>query len=178
MPTKLLSLYLRAGTGAVRLAFRLTERVVTLAGSAIGLTGRDGAPATAVPRTGPAAAEPQESARLAPAVNRAVVDYEAEPATPLDPAQELAKTIDDEPELVEELAEPGAEDGAGAEIEVDEPWEGYAEMNADAVIARLRQASPAELALIELYERANKGRKTVLAAAKRREKELSGPRES
>jgi len=145
MPTKLLSLYLRVGTGVVRLAFKLTERAAVLAGSAIGLTGRDGSAAR------------------------------AEPATPLVPGEEVAKTLDDEPELIEELAEPGAEDGAGAEVEVDEPWEGYAEMNAEAVLARIRQAGAAELALVELYERANKRRKTVLAAAERRHKEISGP---
>jgi len=45
MAVKILSLYLRAGTGAARLAFKLTERAVTLAGSVIGLTDRDSAAA-------------------------------------------------------------------------------------------------------------------------------------
>ena len=200
MAAKILSLYLRAGTGAARLAFRLTERAVMLAGSAIGLSGRDGAAAPqAEPRTEPAeaarqaqsapadaqpaAAEPAapqaEISDLAapppPTVDESVVDYEAEPATPLDPAEEVAKTVDDEPELVDELAEPGAEDGAGAAVEVDEPWEGYGDMNADAVIARLREASAAELALVELYERSHRRRQTVLTAAERRHKEISGP---
>jgi hypothetical protein len=106
-------------------------------------------------------------------VDPAGIDYEAEPPTPLDPADERAKTIDDEPELVGEWVEPGAEDGAGAAVEVDEPWPGYADMNANAVIARLRKASAAELALVELYERAHKHRKTVLAAAERRHREIS-----
>ena len=191
MPTKLLSLYLRVGTGAVRLAFKLTERAAVLAGSAIGLTGRDGSAARAEPgaearaaeseAAEPEAAEPgavaarASAAPRAPVVNQVAVDYEAEPATPLVPGEEVAKTLDDEPELIEELAEPGAEDGAGAEVEVDEPWEGYAEMNAEAVLARIREAGVAELALVELYERANKRRKTVLAAAERRHKEISGP---
>jgi hypothetical protein len=191
MPTKLLSLYLRVGTGAVRLAFKLTERAAVLAGSAIGLTGRDGSAARAEPgaearaaeseAAEPEAAEPgavaarASAAPRAPVVNQVAVDYEAEPATPLVPGEEVAKTLDDEPELIEELAEPGAEDGAGAEVEVDEPWEGYAEMNAEAVLARIREAGVAELALVELYERANKRRKTVLAASERRHKEISGP---
>ena len=196
MPTKLLSLYLRVGTGAVRLAFKLTERAAVLAGSAIGLTGRDGSAARAEPgaearaaeseaaeleAAEPEAAEPgavaarASAAPRAPVVNQVAVDYEAEPATPLVPGEEVAKTLDDEPELIEELAEPGAEVGAGAEVEVDEPWEGYAEMNAEAVLARIREAGVAELALVELYERANKRRKTVLAAAERRHKEISGP---
>ncbi len=184
MAAKLLSLYVRAGTGVVRLAFRLTERAALLAGSTIGLTGRDDSAARAEPGPEPQVAEPEavaaqaSAAPRAPMVTQAAVDYEAEPPTPLVPGEEGIKTIDDEPELVEELAEPGAEDGAGAEVEVDEPWEAYAEMNANAVITRIREAGPAELALVELYERANKGRKTVLAAAKRREKELSGPPKS
>jgi hypothetical protein len=175
MPTKLLSLYLRVGAGAARLALRLTERMVMAAGSAIGITGsdgagRDGAATRPEPHLETTVVEP---AQRAPVIDRAAIDYEAEPATPLDPAQELVKTIDDEPELVEEWADPGAEDGAGAAIEVDEPWPGYAGMNANAVITRLREASAAELALVELYEPAHKGRKTVLAAAERRLREIN-----
>ena len=34
-------------------------------------------------------------------------------------------TSPQEPELVETSAEPGAEDGAGAAITVQEPWAGY-----------------------------------------------------
>jgi hypothetical protein len=168
MPTKLLSLYLRVGAGAARLALRLTERVVVAAGSAVGIIGSDGAAPSPQPGMESTVVEPAERAPRAPVIDREVIDYEAEPATPLDPAQELAKTIDDEPELVEESAEPGAEDGAGAAVEVDEPWPGYADMNANAVIVRLREAGAAELALVELYEPAHKRRKTVLAAAERR----------
>lgn len=199
MAAKILSLYLRAGTEVARLALTLTERAVMLAGSAIGLTGRDGAPAPrAEPRTDPSEAAPGAQAAAAPAQPAAaepaapqaktpdlaapssptveeVVDYEAEPATPLDPAEEVVKTVDDEPELVEALAEPGAEDGAGAAVEVDEPWKDYGDMKADAVIARLREASAAELALVELYERSHRRRQTVLTAAERRHKEISGP---
>jgi hypothetical protein len=168
MPTKLLSLYLRVGAGAARLALRLTERVVVAAGSAIGVIGSDGAAPSPEPRMEPTVVEPAERQSRAPVIDREEIDYEAEPATPLDPAQELAKTIDDEPELVEESAEPGAEDGAGAAVEVDEPWPGYADMNANAVIARLREASAAELALVQLHEPAHKRRRTVLEAAERR----------
>jgi hypothetical protein len=75
--------------------------------------------------------------------------------------------VSEEPELVEEFAEPGAEDGAGAEISVSEPWSGYDDMPAQDVIARLEDASAAELAAVQLYERANRQRETVLAAAER-----------
>jgi hypothetical protein len=173
MPTKLVSLYLRVGVGAARLALRLTERMVVAAGSAIGITGDDRAATRAEARMEPTVVEPAARAPRAEVLDRAGIDYEAEPLTPLDPAQRLAKAVDDKPELVEEWAEPGAEEGAGATVAVDEPWPGYGDMNADAVIARLRGATAAELALVELYERAHKRRKTVLAAAEQRLRELN-----
>jgi hypothetical protein len=72
--------------------------------------------------------------------------------------------VSEEPELVEEVAEPGAEDGAGAEVHVEEPWEGYRRMRAKEVIARLGNASAAELTAVRLYESGNQGRQTVLSA--------------
>jgi hypothetical protein len=99
------------------------------------------------------------------------------PNTPLTPQQDAIKTIDeaDEEEIVAEFAEPGAEDGAGAQLQVEEPWEGYALMNAGAVISRLEQADPAQLALVELYEQMHKKRQTVLSAAAKRLRALSPP---
>ena len=84
--------------------------------------------------------------------------------------------VSEEPELVREEAEPGAEDGAGAQLRVIEPWNGYARMNARDVIARARQASPAELATVRLYEARNRSRQTVLAAVDRQLKLAGGPR--
>lgn len=81
--------------------------------------------------------------------------------------------VSEEPELVREVAEPGAEDGAGAAVTVIEPWNGYAHMNARAVIERAQQASPAELAAVRLYESRHRSRQTVLAAVDRQLK-LSG----
>ncbi len=72
-----------------------------------------------------------------------------------------------EPELVREVAEPGAEGGAGAELYIHEPWEGYRDMSAREIGARLVGASAAELAAVELYERNNRARQTILAAAAR-----------
>ncbi|MGN6168193.1 MAG: hypothetical protein ACTHQQ_08485 [Solirubrobacteraceae bacterium] len=82
--------------------------------------------------------------------------------------------VSEEPELVEEVAEPGAEDGAGAAVTVDEPWPGYARMTAKQVIERLAQASPAELAAVQLYESAHRNRQTVRAAAERNLKSKTG----
>ena len=53
-----------------------------------------------------------------------------------------------------------------------EPWPGYGSMNANEVIARLREAARAEVAAARRYEQANRRRKTVLAAAERRLKTL------
>ncbi len=78
-----------------------------------------------------------------------------------------------EPELVQEFAEPGAEDGAGAEITVDEPWTGYDQMKADEVVSRLADASEAELAAVQLYERAHRERDMVLSAVESRFKLVS-----
>ncbi len=82
--------------------------------------------------------------------------------------------VSEEPELVREEAEPGAEDGAGATVRVQPPWEGYQHMGAREVIARLGDASAAELAAVELYERSNRSRQTVLEAVERRLKAANG----
>jgi len=75
--------------------------------------------------------------------------------------------VSEEPELVRESADIGAEDGAGAGITVIEPWSGYDRMNARDVIDRARNASPAELAAVRLYESRHRSRQTVLAAVDR-----------
>jgi hypothetical protein len=55
----------------------------------------------------------------------------------------------------------------GAEIHVDEPWQGYASMNAPEIIDRLAVSDAAVKAVVLLYERSHRGRKTVLRAAER-----------
>ena len=57
-----------------------------------------------------------------------------------------------------------AEDGAGAEIRIDEPWPGYRSLRAPELIDRLVVASDSELAVIELYERAHRSRSSVIRA--------------
>jgi hypothetical protein len=76
--------------------------------------------------------------------------------------------VDEEPVLVAEEAELGAEEGAGAEVHVDEPWEGYAAMTAADVRARLADAEPEVAAAVQLYEAAHKDRSSVIEAAARR----------
>jgi hypothetical protein len=95
------------------------------------------------------------------------------PAEPEAPIVQEPVHVSEEPELVREEAEPGAEDGAGAQLRVAEPWNGYAKMNARDVIARAQASSPAELAAVRLYESRHRSRQTVLAAVDRQLK-LSG----
>jgi ferritin-like metal-binding protein YciE len=76
--------------------------------------------------------------------------------------------VSEEPELVAEVSDPGAEEPAGAEVEVQEPWEGYDGMSAAEIERRLEGASDEVAAVVRLYEAAGKSRRTVLRAAERR----------
>jgi hypothetical protein len=124
---------------------------------------------TSAPRTPP---RPRETTpapeRPTPIVSAPQPQDVEQPLTP-EPVH-----VSEEPELVREEAEPGAEDGAGASVRVQPPWEGYERMAAREVIARLGDASPAELAAVELYERTHRSRQTVLEAAERRLKAANG----
>jgi hypothetical protein len=82
--------------------------------------------------------------------------------------------VSEEPELIREEAEPGAEEGAGASVTINPPWDGYQRMAARQVIARLEGASAAELAAVQLYESSNRSRQTVLEAVERRLKAPNG----
>jgi hypothetical protein len=81
--------------------------------------------------------------------------------------------IDDEPELVAEFSDAGAEEGAGAELHVDEPWDGYRSMRAADVRDRVAVADAAQIAIVQLYEATHRKRRTVLEAAERRGRELA-----
>ena len=168
MVRTLLSLYVRAGASAANLVLRVVVRGADLAADAVRM---------AVPATEqPVWTAPEHGDVRSPGPTpepRPEVDHQLPATQPVDESADKAKSIDDKPELVAEVAEPGAEDGAGAELEVDEPWEGYDDLVADDVIERIRQADAAELAVVELYERSHKRRRTVLAAAELRGKELA-----
>jgi hypothetical protein len=115
----------------------------------------------------PVAGAPIHSATEAP------VEWSEEPPAPL--VEEPAH-VSEEPELVQESAEPGVEEGAGASVTVIEPWEGYRQMSAKDVIDRARTASVAELATMKLYEARHRDRQTVLAAVDRQLKLANGGR--
>src|SRR6185312_54012 len=99
---------------------------------------------------------------VAPAPSRLPPEREMRTAPEIPPAH-----VSEGLRFVEAFAEPGAEEGAGASVHVREPWTGYSQMTADEVIVRLADASPEELAAVALYEGIHRGRKTVVAQARR-----------
>jgi hypothetical protein len=173
-------LYVRAARFAVRTGLRATEQAAALAAHVIRSVTPDGsaeAPKWPAP-DGATAAAPVEVEPVTPPPR---AEADAQPPPPAAPAAEPAPPlraepvhVSEEPTVVAEFAEPGAEDGAGAEVTVDEPWEGYARMSARDVISRLTDAAPAELAAVQLYERAHKQRETVTEAAARQLRAKSG----
>jgi hypothetical protein len=122
------------------------------------------APAPAEPVAEAIAEPPVEGERPAePPVGR---ERPAEPvAEP--PRADQPTHVSEEPELVAEAAETGAEDGAGAEVAVDEPWPGYDEMNAPDIEDRLLTEGAETAAAVSLYEASRKGRTSILEAASR-----------
>jgi hypothetical protein len=159
----------RATALAVRGAREIVERAAGLAGLAPEAPDFRAEPAGPPTRTPPpqrptqrqmAEPEPAESAESALVDRGEPVQYDA--PEPVEPPH-----IEVDDELVGEVAEPGAEDGAGAQVRIAEPWAGYREMRAADVIDRVAAASPEELAAIELYELSSRKRRTVIAAAQR-----------
>ena len=62
---------------------------------------------------------------------------------PAVPDELIPDHVDEEVVLVAAVAEEGAEDGAGAELHVDEPWDAYDEMTAAEIRDRLAAADSA-----------------------------------
>jgi outer membrane biosynthesis protein TonB len=113
--------------------------------------------------------EPEPEPEIAPV---AVVVPEPEPEPPA-PEPEPPAHLDTESELVGEFAEEGAEEGAGASVHVDEPWEGYRRMRVADIRDRIGVAGSEELAVIQLYEITHRRRRTVLDAVERRSRALA-----
>ena len=89
------------------------------------------------------------------------------PAPPSEPAPEPAH-VDEGATVVAEFAEAGAENGAGAEVELSEPWDGYDQMHVDELLPRLSDASSETLAAVLLYEHATRERAAVIDEAESR----------
>lgn len=178
MAGKLISLPLRV---SLRSAQIVTRAVSGVAGRALAIPGH----AIQVASSG-------RDSRVERDANRADRDIAPRPASPTQTppaprtvraeppprpaASEPPTHVTEEPVLVSESAEPGAEEGAGARVTVLEPWTGYGRMTARDVIDRVRSASVAELAALRLYEARHRARRTVLAAADRQLKLAAGGR--
>lgn len=110
----------------------------------VGARGNGGAP-------GPVDVEPPAPADSPPAV----------------PDELIPDHVDEEVVLVAEVAEAGAEEGAGPELHIDEPWDGYDRMAAVEICDRLTAATTELAAAVELYEATRRSRRSVLDAAGR-----------
>jgi len=88
-------------------------------------------------------------------------------APPAVPEELIPDHVDEEVVLVAEVAEEGAEDGAGPELRIAEPWDGYDRMAAVEICDRLTAATAELAAAVELYESARRSRRSVLDAAER-----------
>jgi hypothetical protein len=203
MVGELVTLPLRVGVGATRLWLRGAGQAVSVAANVteqvvdavVGRTSvhapapRDVAPAADVwrpmeasPSEGRAYAEPpREAGHREPEPPRRPPEPESPPPTQDPPTPPVRIDVPGSPahvsegrELVEEFAERGAEDGAGAELHVQEPWRGYRELNAKQVIARLVAADPAELAAVQLYESRHRSRQKILTAVGRQLQNANG----
>jgi len=138
-----------------RLAGRSAERTARSAQN-----GNGRAPTPEAPPPAPETRHPAPETRDPAPETRHPAPEPAEPAPP--------PHISEEPELVAEFAEAGAEDEAGAEVEIEEPWEGYDRMKAGEIQQRLADSSDEVAAVVRLYESAGRNRQTVLRAAERR----------
>ena len=119
--------------------------------------------------------EPAPAAEVAPVASATAQEPPMRPREPEPepPEPEPPVHIDTEPELVAEFAEPGAEEGAGAELHVDEPWDGYRRMRVADIRDRVAVASAEQLAVTQLYEVTHRRRRSVLDAVERRSKQLA-----
>jgi hypothetical protein len=168
MAGNLITLPLRVSFRAARALTRVAAGTTELAVSVVGRTIGAVAPSPPTPRT----TAPPPPAAPAPSSGNLFREPEAK-VPPAGAAEKTPIHVSAEPELVREVAEAGAEDGAGAAITVAEPWNGYRRMSAKDVIARARTGNAAELAAVRLYESRHRSRQTVLAAVDRQLKLVS-----
>lgn len=152
--------------GLIRLSLEL--------GSAVAKLALDAGLAVARAAGGLLASDPEE-VRFEAVAQPAPAAEPAPPAPSPPPPPPEEGHVSEEPVQVAEFAEPGAEDGAGAELEIQEPWEGYSQQDARTILRRLGPAGSEALAAVDLYERTHRKRRSILAAAERRLVQLSGP---
>jgi hypothetical protein len=124
----------------------------------------------APPAPAPEPGEPSRPPRAAAATPPPPVpvrEARPEPEPPPPEPEPEPDHVDRGAVVVGEFADTGAQDGPGAELHVEEPWDGYGELTAKEVIDQLADASAATLAVVRLYESTHRDRVTVLAAIDR-----------
>jgi hypothetical protein len=174
MPSPLKSLVLFPLHATERVGRAVLHPLLKTAELALEATGlRGGGDAAEVPQQRPAARPSRPRSAPRPAASERApfpATAERQPAAPPEPEH-----VSEEPVLVSESADPGAEEGVGAALHVDEPWEGYRSMKAADVIGRIEGATREEIAVVQLFETMNRRRSSVLAAAERELKAASAP---
>jgi hypothetical protein len=164
LPLILLEMLLRGGAGAIKDLLRLVasgdgERPYVPSPEAEA----EAADAAAARRDAERVAAAEAAARR-PAARPGAVRQRTRPARrgPVAVAPEPPAHVSTDPEPV---ASFGPADSPGATLEVDPPWPGYDGHPAAEVIKRVRQGDEATRAVVLLYERTHKARKSVIAAA-------------
>src|SRR5436309_12999438 len=130
MVGELMTLPVRASVRVTRFAVRtgltFSVRALAVATDAMSaLTGRGTDGASAWPAPEPPARDADNGAQppaRADVATDAPPDQLAGREDPPPPLVEEPAHVSEEPVVVEEFAEPGAEEGAGASVTVDEPW--------------------------------------------------------
>ena len=165
LPILLLELALRGGVGAIKDILRLVaagdgDRPYVPSPEAEAEAAAAAAARRAAERVAAAEAAARRPAARPSAARRRTRPQRPRPATPA-PAP-APSHVSSEPEQV---ASFGPADTPGATLEVEAPWPGYDAHSAAEVIKRVRQGDEATRAVVLLYERSHKARKSVMAAA-------------
>ena len=170
LPIILLELLLRGGVGAVRDVLRRVSDAEPDDGAA---TAEAVAPAAGARREAErVAAEEAAARRPAARPSAARRRTRPSPAPEAGPPAAEAGPPAAEPAHVSTEATPvasfGPSDDPGATIEVEPPWPNYDAHPAAEVVRRVRAGDEATRAVVLLYERGNKARKSVIDAAEGR----------
>jgi hypothetical protein len=159
-------------TVARRAGSLVLSAVRQVAGMALHRGSESHTPTTSPPPPPPASDRPRAARRPVPppaaAPEAAPEPVPTPAAAAADAPQEAPDHVDREAILVAESADAGAADGAGAQIRVAEPWNGYGKLTAKEVNDRLATESPESLAVARLYEAMHRNRVTVLKEIDRR----------
>ena len=163
LPIILLELALRGGAGALRDILRLVGGAEEARPYVPSPEAEAEAAAAATARRDAERVAAAEAAARRPAARPSAARRRTRPArpAPVAPAPEPAHVSRE----AEQVASFGPGDEPGSTLEVQPPWPNYDEHPASEVIKRVRSGDEATRAVVLLYERTHKRRKSVIAAA-------------